>query len=73
MRDKWHRFNSQYSPVPAAMVDQGASNLRLDWFRVANEDATIYGVPVKKYRDDYNQFATVEDVKQFFKRKYFAI
>lgn len=67
MRNKWHRFNSQYSPVVAATVDKGASNVKMDWFRVANEDAAINGVPVKKYRDKYNQFATDEDVKQFFK------
>lgn len=67
MSNKWHQFKSQYSPVIAGTVHQGSSNIRGDWFRVANEDATINGIPVDKYRDDYNNFASVDDVKQFFK------
>lgn len=72
MSSKWQTFHSKHSPVVAGTVDQGANNVVLDWFRTANAPAhqeltTINGIPVKNYLNQYNQFATIDDVKNFFK------
>ncbi|KTC66011.1 Uncharacterised protein (plasmid) [Legionella adelaidensis] len=64
---KWERFASQYSPVSPGNVNFGDNNLQMDWFRLAVIDATVDGISVKTWRSKYNEFASTEDVKQFFK------
>lgn len=66
-KSKWKDFHSKYSPIkPADEVNKGFSDLPGDWLRLSYEDSAINDIPLKSYCKSYNNFKTIEDLKNFF-------
>ncbi len=67
MKNKWHHFQSSYSPVEIDKPNTAGGNLALDWKRESSQNRMfINSVPLSEYAKEYNGFNTKEDVKNFF-------